>query len=156
MFRIDESVRMLRICMGRIPDSGFWERENPSLNSMGNLLLHLSGNIRQYVISGLGDSPDNRDRDAEFGAGGELSRDIVWKQFSATVQEAREVIRRADSGSLLKKRRVQGFTFSGMGLVIHAVEHLSYHTGQVAYLVKARNNEDLGFYDGVDLTVNNT
>ncbi len=156
LYRMGESMRMLQICMEKTPDDRFWERENPALNSPGNLLQHLSGNIRQYVISGLGGGNDNRQRDSEFQPRPGRSRQEVWEDFRQTVREAGQVIRSAKAGDLLEPRSVQGFTFSGMGLVIHAVEHLSYHTGQMAYLVKLRTEEDLGFYSGVDLNKKNT
>ena len=156
LYRMDESVRMLTISMEKLPDNLFWHRERSVLNSVGNLLLHLTGNIRQYVISGLGGAPDKRERDAEFESEQHLGRAEVWADFLETVREAQAVIRSAQAAGLLEKRQVQGFTFSGMGLVIHAVEHLSYHTGQVAYIVKAGTGQTLGFYDGVDLTTKNS
>lgn len=156
LFRMDESVRMLAICMEKVPDSMFWHREQSVLNSVGNLLLHLSGNIRQYIISGLGGAPDNRERDAEFEIAQQPGRAEVWTGFQKTVEEAQAVIREAHAADLLQKRSVQGFSFSGMGLAIHAVEHLSYHTGQIAYMAKAGTGQQLGFYDGMDLTIKNS
>ncbi|WP_420593220.1 DinB family protein [Robiginitalea biformata] len=156
LFRMDESVRMLAICMEKVPDGLFWHREHGVLNSVGNLMLHLSGNIRQYIISGLGGAPDSRERDMEFEAVQQSGRAEVWAGFQETVREAQAVIRGAQAADLLEKRNVQGFTFSGMGLVIHAVEHLSYHTGQIAFIVKAGTGQQLGFYDGLDLTTKNS
>ena len=156
LYRLDEAVRMLTISMEKLPDDLFWHRERSVLNSAGNLLLHLSGNIRQYIISGLGGAPDKRERDAEFETERQPGRAGVWAAFLETVREAQAVIRNAQAADLLEKRKVQGFTFSGMGLVIHAVEHLSYHTGQIAYIVKAGTGQQLGFYDGMDLTIKNS
>lgn len=153
---MDESVRMLTISMEMIPDNKFWYREHSVLNSVGNLLLHLSGNIRQYVISGLGGAPDRRERNKEFETKRQPGREVVWAAFLETVREAQAVIRNAQAADFLEKRRVQGFSFSGMGLVIHAVEHLSYHTGQIAYIAKAVTGQQPGFYDGVDLTIKNS
>lgn len=155
LFRIDESIRMLEICRERIPADQFWLRPNAASNSVGNLLLHLSGNIRQYVISGLGGIPDTRQRDAEF-EDCSIEPERVWQAFSETVAEARIVIRQARESELLEERNVQGFRMSGLGMVLHAVEHLSYHTGQIAYSIKAWMNTDLGFYDGIDLTIKNS
>ncbi len=155
LYRMDESVRMLGICLDRLPSDRFWMRPNPASNSVGNLLQHLSGNIRQYAISGLGGLPDDRQRDAEF-EDGNASPELVWQAFSETVSEAQNVIRAATESELLEVRSVQGFRMSGLGMVLHAVEHLSYHTGQIAYALKAWLDTDLGFYDGVDLNAKNT
>lgn len=155
VYRIDESVRMLKICMERLDTRSFWERPNPASNSVGNLLLHLSGNMRQYVISGLGGAPDTRDRDAEFAQGSGQDPAVVWELFLGTVAEVRAVIQGASEADLLNKKWVQGFHLSGLGMVLHAVEHLSYHTGQIAWAVKAAQGRDLGFYDGTDLNLKN-
>ncbi len=155
LYRIDESVRMLSICMERLDSRSFWARPNPASNSIGNLLLHLSGNMRQYVISGLGGAPDTRVRDAEFAQTSGKDPGVVWEHFLGTVAEAREVIQKATETDLLSKKWVQGFHLSGLGMVLHAVEHLSYHTGQIAWAVKAAQGTDLGFYDGTDLNLKN-
>ena len=155
LYRFDESVRMLEICMGYLDEDSFWDRPNPASNSIGNLLLHLAGNIRQYVISGLGGAADTRVRDAEFSKGLRHDPQEVWDAFLGTVNEAREAIKRATEAELLGKKYVQGFHLSGMGMVLHAVEHLSYHTGQIAWAIKAARDTDLGFYDGTDLNLKN-
>ena len=155
LYRIDESVRMLKICMGRLDSRSFWDRPNPASNSIGNLLLHVSGNMRQYVISGLGGASDTRVRDAEFLQTLDQDPAEVWEHFLGTVAEVREAILRASEADLLGKKWVQGFHLSGLGMVLHAVEHLSYHTGQIAWAVKAAQGADLGFYDGTDLNLKN-
>ena len=79
----------------------------------------------------------------------------VWEKFLLTVSEARKVILKASEAELLHKKRVQGFYLSGLGMALHAVEHLSYHTGQVAWALKAAQDTDLGFYRGTDLNIKN-
>lgn len=155
LYRIDESVRMLGICLERLQPKDFWARPNNASNAIGNLLLHLSGNMRQYVISGLGGKADTRVRDAEFSQEALADPKEVWDGFLQTVAEAREVIVQASEVELLHKKRVQGFYLSGLGLALHAVEHLSYHTGQIAWAVKAAQDTDLGFYSGTNLNVKN-
>lgn len=155
LFRIDEAVRMLCICRERLQPEAFWARPNKASNSIGNLLLHLSGNIRQYVISGLGGESDTRVRDAEFSSEAQTDPEVVWDRFLKTVDEAREVIQGASEAELLHKKKVQGFYLSGLGMALHAVEHLSYHTGQIAWALKAAQDADLGFYSGTDLNIKN-
>jgi len=128
-----------------------WQQPNPELNSVANLLLHLSGNIRQYVISSLGQQPDIRERDLEFSQRGGRSKSELLRNFKNTVEKAIVVIQEATESELIRKREVQGMEHDGLGIVIHVVEHLSYHTGQIAFWVKYRKGIDLGFYDGRDL-----
>ena len=118
-------------------------------------MLHLSGNISQYIISSLGETEDIRNRDAEFNATGGLTKAAVLKKLEDTVNTAKRVIFDTTPEQFVKVRQVQGFTLSGVGIVLHAVEHYSYHTGQIAFWVKQLKNRDLGFYDDMDLNVKN-
>ena len=126
-----------------------------SSNSIGNIILHLCGNIRQYIISGLGNEKDFRERDMEFNARGGISKSKLYIKLFSLVQQATELIRNLDLNALQTKRSVQGFKLSGMGIVIHVVEHFSYHTGQIAFWTKMIKNVDLGFYRDLDLNQKN-
>ena len=151
VYYLQESVRMIERSLAEFNEEEIWQPPNPELNSMANLLLHLCGNIRQYVISSLGRQPDTRERNLEFAQKGGASKVELLAQFRDTVDEAISVIREAPEAELLRKREVQGLEHDGIGIVIHVVEHLSYHTGQIAFWVKYRKGIDLGFYEGRDL-----
>lgn len=155
LYRFDENTRMIEISMSNISEEELWQRPNASLNSVGNLMLHLCGNIRQYIISSLGDNEDVRQRDTEFSASGGHTKTEILKKLKDTVDMAKRVIFDAPPEQLVRLRSVQGFSFSGVGVIIHAVEHYSYHTGQIAFWVKQLKQKDLGFYDKVDLNVKN-
>lgn len=155
LYRMDESTRMIQKSLFEISEEELWQKPNDSLNSIANLILHLCGNITQYIISSLGEKEDVRNRDAEFSAKASVDKKEVLNQLEQTVDTAKRVIFDANISQLLKVRSVQGFTFSGVGVIIHAIEHYSYHTGQIAFWVKQLKNKDLGFYDGVDLKIKN-
>lgn len=155
IYRLDENIRMICISLSKSNDQDIWKPQNEALNSTGNLILHLCGNMTQYIISGLGSQPDTRDRDREFEIQGGYTVDQLLDKIVTTVDAVKEVIQKATEDQLLKKYNVQGFTFSGTGLILHAVEHFSYHTGQIAFQVKLNINEQLGFYDGMDLNEKN-
>ncbi|CAM4416601.1 DinB family protein [Zobellia nedashkovskayae] len=155
LYRIDESTRMNRISVTQLSEEELWKRPNESLNSIGNLILHLCGNITQYVISSLGENEDKRDRDLEFSAKEIYSKEELVEKLTETVEIAKRIINDASVEQLVRKRKVQGFYFSGIGVVLHAVEHYSYHTGQIAFYTKQLKNQDLGFYKGTDLNLKN-
>jgi uncharacterized damage-inducible protein DinB len=155
LYRLDQSTRMIVVAFTQLEEQDVWKRSNKASNSMGNLILHLCGNITQYVISSLGETEDIRERDIEFDAQSGLSKVELLKKLYNTVNKAKDVIENTTSKEWLKKRVVQGFNFSGIGVVFHAVEHYSYHTGQIAFWVKHLKNRDLGFYDGTDLSIKN-
>lgn len=156
IYRISESVRMLEISLQKVDREFCWQQVNKNTNSIGTLLVHLEGNIRQYILSGLGGQADIRNRESEFGNSNRPEVSVVWEKLSATISEARETINSCSREQFLTYKEVQGFSLSGLGIVLHVVEHLSYHTGQVAHMVKARSGQDLGFYEGIDLNTRNT
>jgi len=155
LYRMDESTRMIEKSLNQISEEELWLKPNESLNSIANLILHLCGNITQYIISSLGETDDIRNRDLEFSASAGLDRSELLGKLERTVNTAKRVIFDASTDELLKTRSVQGFSFSGVGVIIHAVEHYSYHTGQIAFWTKQLKNKDLGFYDGRDLSIKN-
>ena len=155
LYRMDESTRMIKKSLGNVTDNEIWQKPNDSLNSIGNLILHLCGNMTQYIFSSLGEVEDKRNRDAEFQTKDGLTKDELIKKLENTVDDAKRVIFDAKPEQLVKIRSVQGFSFSGVGVIMHAVEHFSYHTGQIAFWVKLLRDKDLGFYDGMDLNTKN-
>ncbi len=151
ILRMEENTPRIEKCLNELTEAEVWQRPNASSNSMGNLILHLCGNITQYIISSLGGKPDLRLRDEEFAAQGGYTKQELVDKLKATVDAAIEVIKNASDEELLRVRPVQAYKFSGIGNVIHAVEHYSYHTGQIAFWTKLLKDKDLGFYAGVDL-----
>ncbi len=155
IYRMDASTRMITIALSKIDEATVWKRPNGNSNSIGNLILHLCGNITQYAIVSLGEKEDERNRDAEFAAKDGYSKEQLLKMLKSTVEKAKSTINKTTEKQLIEKRSVQAYEFSGIGVVLHAVEHYSYHTGQIAFWVKLLLDENLGFYDGVDLNVKN-
>ena len=137
----------IRLALARLPEEDLWWRPNPGSNAAGNLVLHLAGNVRQWVVSGLGGRDDTRDRAREFSeqAGGSIAE--VLGHLEASVTDADAVLGGLDPESLLEPRPIQGLLVTGLEALYHVVEHFSMHTGQIVYLVKLRTGEDLGFYD---------
>jgi len=155
ILRLDENTDKIKKCLWELTEEEIWRRPNAASNSVGNLLLHLCGNIRQYAISSLGGKLDVRERDAEFSARETGNKSELFAKLSGTVEEAITVLKKLNSEELLRVRSVQGYTFSGIGIVMHVVEHYSYHTGQIAFWTKLLRDQDLGFYAKVDLNVKN-
>ncbi|MEM9649573.1 MAG: DinB family protein [Bacteroidota bacterium] len=154
-YRMDESFRMIKICLDQLSEEMIWKKPNASTNSIGNLILHLCGNITQYGIASLQHLDDQRNRDEEFAISTGYDRTALLQKLETTVEEAKHTFWEVPISELLSERSVQGFRFSGIGNIVHVVEHFSYHTGQIALWTKILNNKDLGFYSGIDLTIKN-
>jgi uncharacterized damage-inducible protein DinB len=155
IFRIEENTPRIIRCLNELEEGEIWMWPNSASNSVANLVLHLCGNITQYIISSLGGLPDNRNRDEEFSARSGYNRAELIAKLTATLAAATKTIRNADEESLLRIHSVQGFEFSGMGIIIHVTEHYSYHTGQIAFWTKLLKDKSLDFYAGFDLNAKN-
>jgi uncharacterized damage-inducible protein DinB len=153
--RMDENTVRIKSCMKKLDEKDVWLRANEHVNSVGNTILHLCGNIRQYVISSIGGKIDLRERDLEFSTtGGYTNAELIVKLFN-TVDEAKAIITSASQENLERRRFVQGTSYSGIGIIVHVTEHFSYHTGQIILLTKLFKNMDMGFYSGIDLNQRN-
>lgn len=152
---METSLRHLSKTLTLLAEEDVWKRPNDQSNSVGNLLLHLNGNITQWVLSSLGGRPDQRERDEEFAAREGFSKQEMYERLEATVNAATKVIREAGSEEMLRRRVIQGYEISGIGIAVHVCEHLSYHVGQIAFWVKLLKNKDLGLYDDWDLNALN-
>jgi uncharacterized damage-inducible protein DinB len=155
ILRMKENTPRIERCLLELSEAEIWQRPNPASNSVGNLILHLCGNIRQYAISSLGQREDLRQRDAEFTAREGLTKSELLEKLKTTLGEALDTIQHANDREMLRVRAVQGFEMSGMGIAIHVCEHYSYHTGQIAFWTKLLKDKDLGFYADLDLNVMN-
>lgn len=151
IYRIKESHTRIIACLDLLDDSQIWFKPNSALNSMGNLVLHLCGNITQYIISTLGGAPDHRNRDAEFAATGGKTKDELKAMFNKVIEQTILCINAASKADLTTLKKVQVYELTGVGIILHVTEHLSYHTGQIAFLTKLLLEKDLGFYAGLDL-----
>lgn len=155
IFRMAENTPRIANCLDELSEEEVWQRPNDSSNSVGNLILHLCGNITQYIHSALGGKPDERTRDMEFALTGGIKKGELMSMLGDVVSEAAAVIKQMDETELMRSRMVQGFELSGIGIIMHVVEHYSYHTGQIAFWTKQMTNRDLNFYADMDLNVKN-
>jgi uncharacterized damage-inducible protein DinB len=152
---LQENTPKIEKCLDELDESEIWKRPNGSSNSIGNIIVHLCGNITQYILSSLGNVEDKRDRDKEFSLQGGLNKEELLEKLKSTLDRATLVIQNIDRNDLLRKRSVQGFDLSAIGIIIHVVEHYSYHTGQIIFWTKLLKDKDLGFYTGIDLNKKN-
>lgn len=141
-------VRLERIdyCLDRLSDEQIWLRRHDGENAVGNLVLHLCGNITQWLVGGVGGVPVTRDRNAEFARRKPLPRAELLDRLQVAVQDAERVLAGLTSADLVERRRIQGYDVSVQQAVYHVVEHLAEHTGQIIWATKGLTGEDLRFY----------
>jgi len=139
-------VGSIESCVPKLTPEQVWARGSENQNAMGNLLLHLNGNVRQWILHGVGGQPDARDRDSEFAARGGGNAQELFAALRATVEEAVALIRALPPERLQERITPQKFDVTVLGAIYHVVEHFAGHTFQIIFMTKLFTGEDLGFY----------
>jgi hypothetical protein len=140
----------LRTAVEPLTEDQVWWRPNDASNSIGNLILHLNGNVRQWLVDSFNGTHDGRDRPAEFSATGGMPAGALLAKLSATIDQAGQVLGRLTSEDLIARYTIQGYHVRGLDAVYQVVEHFGLHYGQITYIAKSVTARDLGFYK--DLT----
>lgn len=160
---LDYSARKLRQlsgriddCLGHLTEEQIWARGTGNENAVGNLVLHLSGNVRQWIVAAVGGQPDTRQRDTEFAARGGLTPASLAALQRGIVGEAASVIENWAPARLCERLTVQSYNVTVLEAIYHVVEHFSGHTGQIVYATKLLTGEDLGFYKHLQTTAAHT
>ena len=142
----------LRTCVESLTEDQVWWRANEASNSVGNLLLHLNGNVTQWLVASFNRWEDKRDRPAEFSAHDGIPASELLQRLSATMVEAARVLERLTAEELLAPYDIQGYHVRGLDAVYQVVEHFGLHCGQIIYATKLLNASDLGFHRELDKT----
>lgn len=136
----------IETCLDKLTEEQIWARRSEHENAVGNLALHLCGNVRQWIGMGVGGQPDVRDRDGEFAARGGASVADMKAKLRRTVEEAASVIEKVSPERLADRITIQKYTLTVLEAIYHVVEHFAEHTGQIVFATKLLTGEDLGFY----------
>lgn len=144
--KLTQLASRIDTCLDKLSDEQIWWRGADESNAVGNLVLHLCGNLGQWMVSGVGGAPDTRDRDSEFNAAGGASRAELQSRLQARVAETVEVIQRLTAERLLERVQIQKYDVTVLEAVYHVVEHFAQHAAQIIYATKLLARTDLGFY----------
>ena len=149
---VEESIPRINQCLGYLDEGEVWITANDNCNSIGVLILHLCGNVRQWILSGACGLPDIRDRNLEFNPAKKPSKDELTAMLNELQVDLLEHLPKIQGLNLLGEVSVQCYNETILSILVHAIEHFSYHTGQIVYLTKHLKDVDTGFYAGQDLT----
>jgi uncharacterized damage-inducible protein DinB len=142
----------LRNSVAPLTEEQVWWRANDACNSIGNLILHLNGNVYQWLVASFSRLDDRRDRPAEFSAKGGTSAAELLSLLGATIDEASKVLSRLTEAELTAPYDIQGYHVRGLDAVYQVVEHFGLHYGQILYIAKALTATDLGLYRELSAT----
>lgn len=149
-FSVDKLTQFadrIEVCLGKLNEDQIWARGCDNENAIGNLALHLAGNVRQWIIASIGNKPDVRDRDSEFAARGGSTAAELSANLRGTVEQATQIISGLTTAQLTRVYEIQNYSVSGVEAVYHVVEHFAEHTGQIIFATKMLTGQGLGFYD---------
>ena len=145
--KLEQLCGRIETCVDKLSLQQIWARGNENENAVGNLILHLSGNVRQWILHGVGGEADTRARDAEFDARGGVPAGELKRRLRETVEEAAALIRALPAERLTELRTIQKhYDVTVLEAIYHVVEHFSGHTGQIIFATKLLTGDDLGFY----------
>jgi uncharacterized damage-inducible protein DinB len=145
--KLEDHLGQINRCGHLLDERQLWYRPNARSNSAANLVLHLAGNVRQWIIGGIGGQPMERDRQAEFDRQGGIGREAMLGPLAETVGAACGVIRACDEAALTATYDIQSYRVSGAAAIAHVVEHFAFHTGQIVTTTKWLLDVDLSIYD---------
>jgi len=144
--KLAELCGRIESCLGKLTPEQIWMRGSENQNAIGNLVLHLNGNVRQWILSGVGGAPDARIREEEFAARGGMDAEALRKLLRNTVDAALVVIRTLPPERLAERTTIQGYDVTILKAILHVTEHFSGHTAQIIFITKMVTGQDLGFY----------
>ncbi len=144
--KLDQLAGRIEACLDLLTEDQVWARGGDHENAAGNLALHLSGNVRQWIVAGIGGAADTRQRDAEFAARGGLAKPELKRRLRETVDEACATLRAFPHERLTETLTIQTYRVTALEAIYHVVEHFSMHTGQIVFIAKMLTGADPGFY----------
>jgi hypothetical protein len=133
---LTSAFNRIKHCLGQLSDDQVWWRSSESMNSIGNLLLHLCGNVRQWIVSGIGKVPDIRNRPAEFAERGRIPKDQLLRTLEVVMGEAKEVLAKMTASQMLEVRSIQGFNVTGAAAIFASVPHFRGHTQEIVHMTR--------------------
>ena len=143
----DEYRIKIRRAVESLPPGTLWARPNEESNSVGNLVLHLAGNVRQWIVSGVGGARDVRDRAGEFAAREGMGAHELLERLDETLDEADAILARVRPEQLAEPRTIQGRDVTVLDAIYQVVQHFALHLGQIILVAKAQVPGAVKFYE---------
>ncbi len=144
--KLHQLLSRIQACIAKLSPDEIWARGHENENAIGNLVLHLAGNVRQWIVSGVGGAPDTRLRDSEFDSRGGIATEDLLERLDSAVREAIAVLDRVSPERMTQHVQIQKYDVTILEAIFHVVEHFAQHTGQIIFATKMLTGEDLGFY----------
>jgi uncharacterized damage-inducible protein DinB len=142
---LESALKKIEHCLDQLSDADLHWRQHASHNSIQNVLLHLCGNLRQWILHGVGGEPDIRDRPGEFADRAEHAKPELTAQLRETVAKCDRVLAALPPEALLERRRIQGFDTTVLAAILDTVSHFVGHQHQIVYITRLRRGDAYRF-----------
>ena len=142
---LESAVGQIKHCTGQLTTEQLWRRPVDEMNSIANLILHVCGNLRQWITAGVGGAADTRNRPQEFAERGPIATEELLHRLDAAVAEAKAAMAAASTSELLKVRRIQGVETNRWGAILHSAAHLRGHTQEIVHITRCQLGDDYQF-----------
>jgi hypothetical protein len=142
---LTSALGRIKHCLDQLNDEQIWWRPHPSQNSIGNLVLHLCGNVRQWIVAGIGGAADQRNRPAEFAERGPIPKADLLRRLESVVDEAKRVLAGINHKQLVQMRCIQGFDATGLTAIFDSVPHFRGHTQEIVHMTRTQLGESYKF-----------
>ena len=136
----------IEACLLRLDSAQIWSRPGESQNSIGNLILHLAGNVRQWICANIGDQPDVRRRDEEFHPLPRMETPRLMANLNAAVRDALAILENLPPARLTEIVATQDGERTVLEVIYQVVGHFQQHGGQIIYATKLLTGGDLKLY----------
>jgi uncharacterized protein DUF1572 len=133
---LTDALGKIKHCVDQLDDAQIWSRPDALLNSIGNLILHLEGNLTQWIACGIGGAGHHRNRPAEFAERGPIPKSELIHRLEIAVANARAASERLSGDELVKVRRIQGFDVTGLAAIFHSIPHFRGHTQEIVHMAR--------------------
>jgi len=134
---LTKALDRIKHCLGQLTDEQVWQREAESMNSIGNLILHLCGNVRQWIMAGIGGEHDARQRPKEFSERGPISKIELIRRLDEVVANAQDTLAKTSASDLMRTRCIQGFDVNGLEAIFNSVPHFRGHTQEIIHMTRS-------------------
>ena len=144
--KLKQFEERIEVCLGKLSDEQIWARGHENENAVGNLALHLAGNVTQWILGALGGIQVERNRDGEFSARDGIDARTLADRLRVVVDQSTRIMANLDTEQLTRTYTIQNYQVSGVEVVYHVVEHFAQHTAQIIFATKMLTHQDAGFY----------
>jgi hypothetical protein len=140
-----EGMRKIEHCVGQLNDQQVWWRPRPEMNSIANLMLHLSGNLQQWIVAGVGGAKDVRNRPLEFSDRSIRPKGDVIGLLEKTIAEADAALARLKADQLVSRRRIQGYDTNVIAAIMNTIPHFRGHVQEIIHITRQQLGEKYRF-----------